>query len=443
MKTAPRPPLPAAWALPALVCALYGALALTSDLRLTAVLPAVALAALSLLAVVLYAGERGLVPWGAGTVLGVAAAVRLLFLFRPPELSDDVYRYLWDGLQTLSGHSPYALAPAAAPAPSAAFLGLRARVNHPDLVTLYPPAAQLVFAAGASLGGTVTALKGLLTVLDLGSCALLLLVLANLGLPAPLAALYAWHPLAVLEVAGSGHVDGAGVFFLLACVALLTRRGSRAPSRAGGFAAGVLFALACLTKLFPLVFAPQMLAAAGRRRAPPFAAGFALAGGLVTVPFLPSLAAGVATLGLYAQTWEFSGFAFQIVRTFTGSGLTARLVLGTAFAAVWGCTCWGRRDTSASTERAPFHAMYAVALAFLFLTPTLHPWYALYLAALLPLAAEPAGLVLTGAVFLSYRVLVLYTLSGRWVEWQTVTAAVFAAGAAAWGLGKRAGRGVR
>ncbi len=55
-------------------------------------------------------------------------------------------------------------------------------------------------------------------------------------------------------------------------------------------------------------------------------------------------------------------------------------------------------------------------MAFLFFTPTLHPWYGLYLVAFLPFAAGPAGFVLSWSILLSYRVLILYGLTGDWVE---------------------------
>ncbi|MEM9862802.1 MAG: hypothetical protein AAF938_14360, partial [Myxococcota bacterium] len=95
---------------------------------------------------------------------GVPAALAL------PVLSDDVYRYLWDGHVLLSGVDPYAHAPASPP-----LAGLRdadwARINHPVLATIYPPLAQGLFALGRLLGGVwafkVLALLGHLAVVGL------------------------------------------------------------------------------------------------------------------------------------------------------------------------------------------------------------------------------------------------------------------------------------
>jgi hypothetical protein len=58
---------------------------------------------------VLHTQQRGhLYIWG------VAILMRLVLLPLTPELSDDIYRYLWDGQVQLAGINPYRYAPAAA-----------------------------------------------------------------------------------------------------------------------------------------------------------------------------------------------------------------------------------------------------------------------------------------------------------------------------------------
>ena len=70
-------------------------------------------------------------------------------------------------------------------------------------------------------------------------------------------------------------------------------------------------------------------------------------------------------------------------------------------------------------------------MAFLLLTPTLHPWYAIYLTAFLPFAAGSAGLTLSWSVFLAYRVLILYGTTGQWVENDVVPILIISAPAGA------------
>src|SRR4030095_5391828 len=75
-------------------------------------------------------------------------------------------------------------------------------------------------------------------------------LLASFGLARQRALIYAWHPLAVWEVAGSGHLDALAIAFLAA--ALLARRKNREPLT------GFLLACATSVKLFPAVLFPAL-----------------------------------------------------------------------------------------------------------------------------------------------------------------------------------------
>lgn len=393
------------------------------------------------LALILYLGERQRLGWPPTAILGVALLLRLFFLFSPPQLSDDLYRYLWDGHQLLLGSNPYAAAPTAATTADAELEALRRQVNHPDLVTIYPPAAQLVFAAGALLGGMVSGMKLWLVLLDLAACGLLLRLLDRLGLPRWRAVLYAWNPLPVLEIAGSGHIDGVGSLLLLvACLLVVGRPDDDKGARYA--AAGAFLAAAGLVKLFPFALLPAFLCLvpAGRRHA--FLAGFAGLTAALLLPFLPELRHLGETLAVYARHWEFAGLAFTLLRRLTGSGTTARLLLIGGFGAILAALLWRLwrrlRLTADNAGRGRLLVGFcaAAAMAFLLLTPTLQPWYALVLAAFLPFCAGPASLVLCWSVFLAYRVLLPYAILGQWQEDAIVTALVFLAPVAAGGLSR-------
>lgn len=390
----------------------------------------------AVLAFVLYRGER-LKLWSPAVILGVALVLRLMFLCAPPQLSDDIYRYLWDGSNLLRGVNPYTAAPAAT-TPPAELRAIQAKVNHQEYATIYPPAAQLVFAGGAALGGSVTGLKAFLVLFDLGLCGLLMLLLRQLQLPAWRAVLYAWNPLPVLEIAASGHVDGAGMTLFMGSVLLLLVRGK---SRSGAACSGALLGGAGLVKLFPFAFAPALFLLVLPARRSHFLAGFCGALAALTLPFLPHLVNMLHTLDVYAKHWEFAGFAFGTLRDLTGSGNAARLLLGSTFvisaatiALRLFAACKGLDRVTRA--RKTLAACYAIAFALLLSTPTLQPWYALLLAALLPFNAGPAGLVLCWGVFLTYRVQIPYFILGQWIESRQVTAAVFLAPVAASALSR-------
>ncbi len=409
------------------------ALASTQELRTAIPLLVGSTAAMStVLTSVLYCGERQCINWSAWFVLALALVLRLMFLFSPPQLSDDMYRYLWDGSTTLRGSNPYALAPAAVrPPPELA--AVHAQINHPGYITIYPPAAQLVFAAGTLFGGSITGLKALLLMVDLLLCALIINVLRRLDMPVSRAVLYAWNPLPVVEIAASGHVDGAGMTMVIGALALLLAGytcDTKQRSRVYGLS-GALLACAGMVKLFPFALVPLLFLLVPRGKRRYFAAGFVTTLAAVVVIFLPQLSNIFTSLNAYARNWEFAGYAFSILRSITGSGTIARLILSATFCATAAgvlIRTYARispETTEAAKAREIVQACYTTAILFLLLTPTLQPWYALSLAAFLPFCAGPAGLVLCWAVFLTYRVQIPYFILGQWFENPYVTAAVF------------------
>ncbi len=434
------------FAFPLFMTFFAGILALQSDLRLAVpLLVGVTALMTATLALILFRGERGALSWSSSVILSVALVLRLLFIFTPPQLSDDVYRYLWDGGNLLRGINPYAAAPAKI-TPPRELKTVHSRINHPEYVTIYPPAAQLIFAGGVSLGGGITGLKALLLLFDLGLCALLIAILRKLDLPVWRSVLYAWNPLPMLEIAGSGHVDGAGLALLMAAILFLfagrNRSPERPPSTVPFLLSGALLACAGLVKVYPLFPAPLLFLAAPRSRRLHFLASFLGATALLLLPFLPHLGNLAATFDVYARNWEFSGFAFNILRKVTGSGTTARMVLAISLCSVIAAVTLhtmknARRELSpAGAGRHIMEGCYVVAMAFLLLTPTLHPWYALFLAVFLPFAAGPAGLVFCWAVLLTYRVQIGYFILGGWNESVCVTAVVALAPVAAYLLAR-------
>jgi hypothetical protein len=436
------------WGIPFAVTSSYVFLSFQQDLRLSvhALIGASALAVCSL-AVLLYAGEHDKVRLSAGAIIILALFFRLLFLFRPPELSDDVYRYLWDGLQTLRGTNPYGLAPALVKPLDAASAVLQQKINHPQFVTIYPPMSQIVFALGAAVSRSLIGLKITLVIFDMTACFIILKLLYAMELPAWRAALYAWHPLPVIEIAGSGHIDGVGILFFLVTLSILFSKshpdlftaGPRSldPLRQKGnsFIAGVLFTASVSIKFIPLVYFPVLLAAAAYPLG--MVSGFLAGLALLWVPFFQDLSHIFTTLTIYLQNWEFANFAFRILRNLTSSGDNARMILASLFMiCVLFFTVSFRISRIGSVRGKSFplliKALYGITFGFLLFTPMLHPWYVLYIVGFFPFIVGPAGLVFSWAVFLSYHVLIEYAVLGRWIENDMSVAAVWFSPAVAW-----------
>jgi hypothetical protein len=400
-----------------------------------------------ILAFISYVGEKIRLAWSPAVIIAVAFLIRLFFLFRPPELSDDIYRYLWDGLQTLNAHNPYGEAPFDIPGHAEIYTRLFAHINHPDMITIYPPAAQLSFATGAYFGN-ILGIKALLFTIDISTCLLLIRLLSSLNVPSWRSVLYAWHPLPVIEIASSGHIDGVGILFLLLVILLLLKGSSVNTPHTGqgptlssqkksvlALLAGVSFAFASLVKLFPFIFLPGLLVLAKKRQRIIFAVGFIFGSAALILPFLPEITNMFGSLNRYLQNWEFSGFLFRLLRELTSSGSIARLILSSLFLPITFLlylNLWNKRfrvylDDNADDFMCAVKTFYLITMTFLLLTTTLYPWYVLTLVALFPFTAGAAGIVFSWAVFLSYRVLIAYTYSGQWTEDNITAALIFLA----------------
>ncbi len=400
---------------PLLISSGYIYLALQPDLK-TAVPVLILLTAGQsiVLAVLVFLAHQGRLRFTVPEICLWAAVFRLIFLPGPPTLSDDLYRYAWDGATVSEGGNPYLL-------PPSAFVGhtrgqmseILSRVNHPHLVTIYPPLAQFLFGISWRVSRSLMGIKGMFILMDLLTC----LMLARLAPLREAAILYAWHPLAVLECASSGHLEPACLLFVILALFLLKKR---------GLLSGMALGASVMIKLLPLIFLPLFIRRMRNRDRLLFVAGVILTCVVSLPPFWGHLGNFLQTLSIYATRWEFSGFLYEILRPVAGTQW-ARLWLGMTFlglaALIW------RSDFP--LERS----LYLLSLAFILVTPTLHPWYALFFLVFLPLYPEPLGLVFAWAVFLPYYVLIDYGLLGIWKEDFMLTSLVFLTAASAFAAG--------
>jgi hypothetical protein len=194
--------------------------------------------------------RRGSMPRQAlWIVLTAAVAMRALTFAAPPLLSSDMYRYVWDGRVQHAGINPYRFLPDAS---ELAFLRddtVYPLVNRADYAhTIYPPAAQVLFALAAVIAPGVYGMKAMMTAFDALAIVALLRLLRLAGRHPVEILIYAWLPLPVWEFVGNGHIDAAAAGLL--ALALLVAAHGR-PARTG-----FVLAAAALTKFLPAVVLP-------------------------------------------------------------------------------------------------------------------------------------------------------------------------------------------
>jgi hypothetical protein len=334
-------------------------------------------------------------PAATAALIGAAVVYRLLFLPTEPTLSTDVYRYIWDGRVAAAGISPYAY-PATAPE----LHGLRdayvfPRLNHAEWHTIYPPGAQLLFVALARLGvGSAQGVKAVLVAFELLALGCLLAWLRALGRPLAWSLVYAWHPLVIVEVAGSGHLDAVA---LATSVAALW---AASAGRSGW--AGALVGVGALVKLYPL-----LLLAAVLPRRPTRTLG--ACAGVLLVGYALHFGDGataLGSLGRYLRVEDTNGPLRTALAALLGPlGPPGReLARGLPLVALAGILL--AVSASARGRAAPVsqRALWVTG-AYLLAIPNLFPWYAVWIVPVLAVAPVWPWLYLTCAVALVYLVL--------------------------------------
>ena len=311
-----------------------------------------------------------------------------------PDLSTDIYRYAWEGRVVANGGNPFSSVPE-----DTTFASLRdgdyGRVVYRNMPAIYPPLAQGAFALAAIAHPGPFALKVLFSLFDIGTALVLLRLLRRRGLPEATVLLFAWNPLVIVETAHSGHVDAMAAFFLVLGLALW-ESGRRVW-------AGIVLGLSALVKYLALASLPWLV----RRR---YLAVAIVLAAVVVVGYIPFWNAGAklfASLRLYTATWYFNGPPFFVLSSFLGSqDLARRLLLGGGATFVL---------VAAMRERDLARFLYLVVGCALVVSPTVYPWYLLWIAPFFALYRNRAWIAFSALVMLSYAVWTYYGDTGAWV----------------------------
>ena len=286
-----------------------------------------------------------------------AVLLRLVLLPGTPTLSDDFYRFLWDGQVQLGGTNPYLYAPGETALDGVDY-GDREDVDFPALRSPYPPLAQATFLGVAAVDGGWLALKLLFGTFELATAAAVWW-LADARRRHAATVLYLLCPAVIVQTWDAAHVESVAVFFVVLAAALLLRRRDAA--------AGVALGVAAALRLTPLgLLVPALLG--GRAKPARLLAGFVPA---VIVPYVPYVATGGATGSLFeaGTGWNGQTFLFAPLARLTGPE-AARVLCAALF--VTGAVFIARRLRG----RALTAPAFAWTLSLLVLClPVAHAWY--------------------------------------------------------------------
>ncbi|MBC8755476.1 mannosyltransferase [Kordia sp. YSTF-M3] len=352
---------------------------------------------------------------------GIAIALRLVFLGSIPNLSQDFYRFIWDGRMLVEGWNPYLYLPndlmASGTAPIAEaqelFNGMgNLSASH---YTNYPPINQLCFAfaglfSGNSILSSVVVLHILIILADLGILYFGKKLLENLGLPIKNIWLYILNPFIIIELTGNLHFEGVMIFFLIWSLYLLQK----------GFWkwAAVLLAVSVSVKLIPLLFLPlffqwfinyknsenkQLTFSIVKKGFLKLITFYVIVFATISVLFLPFLSKQFIanyqeTVGLWFQNFEFNASIYYIARWIgyktIGWNMIATIGKITPIIVLVFVTGLSLFRNNSDFKKIITALLFGLSFYF-FTTTTMHPWY---LATLLILS-----------VFTNYRFTVIWS----------------------------------
>lgn len=340
-------------------------------------------------------------------VLSAAVLFRVTVAPAPPLLSDDLYRYRWEGMLQSAGGNPYQAAPV-----DKNWSPLRdntySRIPVRDYPGGYGPLTMLVERGSyASVRGMTQdpflqakLMKWPSALGDLGILVLLAGWLRSRGKPTFLAGIYALCPLSVVEFWGMGHNDALAIAALVAAFWAMDAR------REG--VAFLCLGVAIAFKWWPALLLPTFIGIS--RESPRRLLWAAMGLAVIPLSFLPywsDITQNARFMGGFAGGWRNNDSLFGITFALSGGEYeTAKwwtlAMIGTL--AVLGGVLIRRRE----------HAALVVLAGTLLLSANCHPWYLLWFVPLLVFAPWPPLLLWISLSPLFYEVLIDYQILGVW-----------------------------
>ncbi|MFT4575181.1 MAG: alpha-1,6-mannosyltransferase [Polaribacter sp.] len=325
-------------------------------------------------------------------LLGISILFRFVFLFSIPNLSQDFYRFIWDGRMLFEGLNPYLSLPETfinqREFPVNQALDLYAGMGelNGSHYTNYPPINQLCFLIAAvfankSIIGSVVVMRLLIIFADVGILYFGKKILAHLKMPVHTVFWYLLNPFIIIEMTGNLHFEPVMLFFLVWAIYLLFKN--------KWVWAAVLIACSITVKLIPFLFLPLFFQWFVKRDFSlkkgflKLIAFYAIVIGTTIVLFLPFYSNELIenyskSVGLWFRTFEFNASFYYVFREigYLFRGYNEIEIIGKIIPVLTilfvGYITFFRKN---ATPKQLITALLFGLSFYYFTTTTMHPWY--------------------------------------------------------------------
>ncbi|WP_430466824.1 mannosyltransferase [Winogradskyella ouciana] len=328
-------------------------------------------------------------------LLVIASIVfRLLFLFAIPNLSQDFYRFIWDGRMILEGLNPYLYTPDSfiqngkLPVKQAQELYNGMGALSSSHFTNYPPLNQLCFTiaalfSGKSILGSVIVMRVIIIAADIGTLYFGKKLLERLKVPSKRIFWYILNPFIIIELTGNLHFEGVMIFFLVWSLYLL---------HCGKWKwAAVVLACSISVKLIPLMFLPLFFwwfsehkkDASTALSMTKLLSFYTIVGITTLMLFLPFFSMKfinnyTETVGLWFGDFEFNASIYYLAREigYAITGYNEIAIIGkilpiVTLIIILGFSFFKKNHTIPKLTTS----ILLTFTCYLFLSTTVHPWY--------------------------------------------------------------------
>ena len=343
-------------------------------------------------------------------LLGISFFVRFIFILAIPNLSQDFYRFIWDGRMIFEGFNPFLHTPDSFlnkgifPVSEAQFLYDKMGPLSSSHFTNYPPVSQFCYYLAAifannSILGSVIVMRLLIIAADFGTFFFGRKLLKHLNLPSHYIYWYILNPFIIIELTGNLHFEGVMIFFLVMSLYLLQKMKWQW--------AAVAFSLSVATKLIPLIFLPFIFKYLKLKIGFLFCAIVGLINIALFLPFLSTefITNYAETVGLWFKNFEFNSSLFNIAKgigfAFTGYNKIKLIGPIMAMLVILYITITTYRQPLKDIQNLLVNMLLVITIYY-FMATTIHPWYVSLLVILSVFTGYKFPLVWSITVILSY-----------------------------------------
>lgn len=339
-------------------------------------------------------------------ILKISILLRLVLLLSIPNLSNDFYRFIWDGRLMNLGLNPYLSLPyEIIHSQDAVLLGKDVNELYSGQgnlsirnYTCYPPLNQFFFFIATllspqSIYGSVIVLKIFIILADVGTIIISRKILRKLGLPGSNIILFALNPFVIIELTGNLHFEGVTIFFLVLAIYFLLNDKF--------YKSAIWMAFSISVKLIPLIFIPLFLKKLGQVNTLKYLIITGIISILLFIPFSSSglIENFMSSIDLYFRKFEFNASFYYIIRwigfELKGWNIIQKVgpLLGLSVFIIVLLLSITRRNNN---PRILMCSMLFAISSYYFLSTTVHPWY--------------IAIPLIISVFTKYRFVVVWSL---------------------------------